>query len=207
MAFELMTEVPSLLREGYVMYFDDKWAKEWAKKYFRVEIAQQMEYHTSRIVAPGTSAPANQDISFDKPAGGGVSNTYMSLLPESSETVYEILMGIKGLVLVYPRYNDRYFLQLEVTGVQPDLTNSLLRFLGCYTHEHSPYYAPKLREHTVTDQTPTVLRLFNPFVNDETIDLRFIVNRCKVVEVAEADLTDQERRAARKIRHFNSYIW
>lgn len=207
MAFELLTEVPRLLREGHVMHFSVKWPSDWAGKYFRVDIAQQMEYHVHRIVAPGTSAPANQDISFDKPAGGGVSNAYISLLPESDETVYEMLMGIKGVVLVYPRYNDEYFLKLEVSGVHPDLTNVDLRFLGGYGQAHSPYYAPKLREHTVTDQTPPVLRLFNPVMNDEAIDLVFTVNRCKVSEVTEASLSAEERRVAREIRHFATYIW
>ena len=207
MAFELMTEVPSLLREGYVLHFSDMWDKDWAKKYFRVEICQQMEYHVHRIVAPGTAAPANQDLSFDAPSGGGVSNTRLSLLPESEKSVYEMLLGIKGLVLVYPMYNDKYFNELETTGVHPDLTNVDLRFLGGYGQAHSPYYAPKLREHTIKDQTPPVLRLFNPLVRNEVIDLVFTINRCKVIEVTESSLSEQDRRAARQVRHFQTYIW
>ena len=205
MAFELLTDVPSLLREKHVMHFSEKWDVKWAGKYFRVEVAQQMEYHVHRIVAPGTSAPANQDLSFSPPAGGGVSNTRLSLLPDSPDTVYEMLLGIKGLVLILPMYNDRYYLRLEESGAHPDLTNVDLRFLGNYGQAHSPYYAPKLREYTVKDQTPLVLRLFNPLMNDEAIDIVFTVNRCKVAPLAAP--TEEERRIAREIRHFATYIW
>lgn len=207
MAFELLTEVPSLLREGHVMHFSEKWDNDWAQKYFRVVLAQQIQYDVHKIVPPGTSAPSQQDLSFLAPAGGAVSHTRLSLLPKSSQTVYELLLGIKGLVLAFPMYNDKYFLELEETGVHPDLTNSMLRFLGYYSQTHSPYYAPKLREYTVEGQTPPVLRLFNPMVNDEMIDLIFIVNRCKVTQVSEASLTEQERRVVREIRHFSIFIW
>lgn len=207
MAFELLTEVPNLLREGHIMHFSEKWDDKWAKKYFRVELAQQMQYDVHKIVPPGTAAPSQQDLSFSAPAGGGVTHTRLSLLPESNSTVYEMLFGFKGLVLLFPRYNDKYFLELETTGVHPDLTNSMLRFLGYYSQTHSPYYAPKLREFTVKDQAPPVLRLFNPMITDEMLDITIIVNRCKVETVAEAALTEQERRVAREIRHFSIFIW
>lgn len=207
MAFELLTEVPSLLREGHVVRFTEKWDKAWAKKYFRILIAQQIEYDVHRIVAPGTGSSSYQDISFDSPAGGGVSAAYLSLLPENPETIYEILIGFKGLCLAYPRYNNSYALKLETTQVLPDLTDDSLRFIGFYDEVHSPYYALKLREHTVKDQSPPELRLFNPMVNDEKFVMRFIVNRCKVEEVAVAALTEQEKRVAREIKHFSVFTW
>ena len=207
MAFELLTEVPRLLREKHIVHFSDKWPDKWAGKYFRVEVCQQFEYHVHRIVPPGTSAPAQQDISFGKPPGGSVSLTEISLLPENDKTLYEILLGIKGLVLVLPRYDEEYFLRLQTPGAQPTLTDIDLRFLGHYSHAQSPYYTPKLREHTVTAQTPPVLRLFNPLINDEMIDLVFTVNKCKVREEPVTAVTEEEKRVAREIRHFGTYTW
>lgn len=203
MAWERFIEAPSLLREGHVLRFSARWAKEWGDKYFKVSIAQQMEFERHWILTPSQT----YDISFDAPAGGSVAANRLSLLPESSKTVYEILLGLKGLPVVFPRYNDSYFLKLETTGVLPDATDVNLRFLGFYAQHHSPYEKPLLREHAVKDQTPPNLRGFNNTSLDERLVLRFIINRCKVEEVRERDLSEQERRLARKIHHFEDYIW
>ncbi len=203
MAFELLTEVPSLLLPKHVVHFSAGWPDKWAEKYFRVLLAQQFEYEVHRILSPSQ----HYDIEFSAPAGGGVSAAYISLMPMSGETLYEILMGLKGLPVVYPRYNNEYYLKLETTGVYPKYDDSALRYLGYYDQTHSPYYAPKLREYTVKDVSPPQLRLYNNMSEDERLVLRFVMNRCKMAEVAEADLTDQEKRLAREIKHFSVFTW
>ena len=143
-----------------------------------------------------------------KPAGGGVSDTYLSLLPESSQSLYEVLMGIKGLMTVFPRYNNSFFLKLETAGCVPDPTDSRLKLLGGYSVDDSPYRAPRLREHTVKDQTPPQLRLFNSLRDNDKVVLHFIVNRCRVEEIKNlGTLTEQERRVAREIKYFEVFTW
>jgi len=205
MAWELLTEVPLLLKEKQILHFSEGWGSDWADKWFRAVISHPMEYDVHRIVQAGTGN--TQDLDFDKPSGGGVSATYLSLLPESEQTIYEILLGIKGLVFVYPRYNNTYFLKLETTKVIPDVTDADLKFLGFYDERWSPYYAPRLREYTVEDQTPPVLRLYNPMPDDERCVLRFIVNRLKVIQVDPADLSEQDKSRAREVKHYSDYIW
>lgn len=203
MAIELLTEIPSLLRPGYVVRFSASWEKEWASKWFRVLRTQQIKFDVPRIV----DAAGTLDLDFSAPAGGGVGNTNISLLPESSKSIYEIVIGLKGLIAVYPRYNNSYFLKLEATGVLPDVTDANLRWLGFFDQDDSPFAQSRLREYTVKDQTPPVLRLYNQHGQTEKLVLRFICNRCRVEEVAESQLTEAERRLARHIEHFDLFTW
>jgi hypothetical protein len=205
MAFELLVETPPLLKEGHIVHFGPGWATERQGKTYRVEVAQQMEYDVDRIVSPGSGSTSYQDVSFDKPATGKVSNDYISLLPISPDSLFELLIGIKGLVYAYPRYNNAYFLKLEASGAIPDLTDADLAFLGFYDHIQTPYYSPTLREYTVKDMEAPVLRLYNPMIEDEKVILRFIVNRLKVKEIR--DPSDQEMKVAREIRHFSAMKW
>lgn len=205
MAWELFAETPGLLRTGHVVHFSEKWAKEWAGKWFKVLLGQPISYDVTKIVAPGSGN--TYDLDFGAPAAGDVSATYLSLLPTSPHTVYEILMGIKGLVAIYPRYNNSYWLKLETALCVPDPTDSRRKFLGAYRSIDSPYYEPRLRVHTIKDQTPPQLRLFNDFSMDESSIMRFIVNRCKVEEVYEGAISEQERRVAREVKHFDIFTW
>ena len=67
MAFELLTEVPSLLREGHFVYFDGGWPTAKDKNWFQVERTQQIKLDIPRIVSDGSSIA----IDFSPPAGGG----------------------------------------------------------------------------------------------------------------------------------------
>jgi hypothetical protein len=203
MAWERFTETPALLREGHYLHFLGPWDDNWKNGYFQVVLCQQIDVERAWDIAK----TQQYEVSFESPATGGFSANRLSLIPENGETVYEILMGIKGLPIAYPRYNNRYFLQLETTSCLPDPTdtNHRAKWLGYFSQKTSPFGNPLLREYTIKDQSPPSLELFNDFVGTEHIGLRFIVNRCRVKKV-EA-LTEEQRRRAREIQHFSSFIY
>ena len=178
MAVELLTEVPSLLREGHFVFFEGGWPDAKDGKWFQVQRAQQIKLDIPRIVSSGSSI----DLDFAAPSNGGLTDLNLSLLPTSVNTFYEILIGMKGNPFMYPMYNNTYFQKLEVTNVYPDTGDRNLRYLGFFDEFDSPFEAPRLREHVVKDQQPPVLRLYNDQILDEVLIIRFIINRCRLVE-------------------------
>lgn len=205
MAFELLTETPGLLRVGHVLRFDGSgWDEKYADKWFRVAQAQQIKYDISRVISANTS----RDLDFASPAGGGVSDTALSLMPDKEDTLYEQLWGIRGTPLVYPMYENRYFLQLEITRVAPDTGDERLRYLGFYDQNDSSLAMPRVREYVVKVNNGTpVLRLYNDFDLDELMILRVVVNRVRLEKKAEADIPENIRPMARIIRHHRSFSW
>ena len=203
MAFELLTEVPSLLREGHFVFFDGGWAPESHKdqQWFQVQRAQQIKLDIPRIVTAGSSI----DLDFGAPSGGGIGDTNLSLLPTKSDTLYEMLLGLKGLPLAYPMYNNSYFQKLEVTNVTPDTSDRNLRYLGFYDELDSPFEAPRLREYVVKDQQPPVLRLYNDQTLDEVLIIRFIINRCRLV--ATPSRTEEMRRLGRVAKYHEWFVY
>ena len=201
MAFELLTEVPSLLREGYFVHFRGGWPAEKDQQWFQVERAQQIKLDIPRIVTAGSSI----DLDFSAPAGGGIADLNLSLLPTSNNTLYELLMGLKGLPLVYPMYNNTFFQKLEVTNVVPDTGDRNLRYLGFYDELDSPFEAPRLREYVIKDQQPPVLRLYNDQVSDEVLIIRFILNRCRIVPAPQPQ--EDIRRVARVAKYHDWFKW
>jgi len=200
---ELLTETPPLLKEGHIVHFSKEWNDDWSEKFFKVVKAKQVEYDVNRILSPGS---ANiKDVSFEAPQGGGVSSLKISLLPVGSKTMYEILIGIKGTPKVYPRYRNKYFLDLEETGCIPDPSDVDLSALGFYDSEKSPWYAPRVREYTVVNQEPPHLLLFNPFQDDEKIVLNFIVNQCLLAPVQQASGIDA--KVAREVNYHKVLTW
>lgn len=201
MAFELHTSTPSLLREGQWIQFVGGWPEAKDNKWFRVDRAQQLRFDVPRIVLSGASI----DLDFSVPAGGGVGNTNLSLIPQKVETVYEMLLGLKGLPLIYPMYNNSYYLKLEATSVVPDTGDANLRYLGNYDEDDSPLEAPRLREHVVKDQQPPVLRLYNDGFVDEPVVLRFIINKLYVT-LAPA-MSEEMRQRGRIVRYHTMMSW
>jgi hypothetical protein len=203
MAFELLTEVPSLLREGHFVFFDGTWPAATAKdqKWFQVQRAQQIKLDIPRIVSAGSSI----DLDFTAPTGGGIGDTNLSLLPTSGDTLYEMLVGLKGLPFVYPMYNNSYYQKLEVTNVSPDTGDRNLRYLGFYDELDSPFDAPRLREHVVKDQQPPVLRVYNDEIFDDVLIIRFIINRCRIVQIPQR--SDDVRRVARVAKYHQWFIY
>jgi len=201
-AFELLVDTPPLLRKGQYITFTGGWPEASLKKegdWFRVTAAQQVKYDVNRLVASGSSL----DLSFEIPAGGDVSNTALSLLPMSSETCYELLIGLKGNCLVYPMYDNSYFLRLEATNVIPDTSLERRRYLGNYDEDDSPFERPRLREHVVKDQVPPVLRVYNDMFTDEPMIFRFWVNRLRLEKVARP--AEDIVRVARIADYFRAF--
>ena len=198
MSWELHMQTPPLLKEGQYIKFLGDWPAQGDTlngRWFKVDLAQQVKFDVNRIIPTGSSI----DLDFSKPAGGGFSETQLSLLPERQGNVFELLLGFKGLPLVYPQYNNTFFLKLESTQVIPTLTNERGRYLGFWDEDDSPFDAPRLREYTVKDQEPPVLRIYNDMVDDDRIVLRFIVNRLKLVEVTLP--SDDIQRVARVAKY------
>ena len=193
MAVELLTETPSLLKEGHAVFFEGGWPSASGKdsKWFRVTRAQQLKLDIPRIVSAGSSI----DLDFVAPAGGGITDLNLSLLPTHDDTLYEMLLGLKGLPFMYPMYNNSYYQKLEVTNVVPDTGDRNLRYLGFYDELDSPFEAPRLREHVVKDQQPPVLRVYNDQIGDEVLIVRFIINRCRIIETEPP--SEPIRRVAR----------
>lgn len=203
MAWELLTETPPLLREGHILRFIGAWPDRYKDRWFRADLSQQIKYDVTRIVGAGTSF----DVDFRSPSGGGVSDSQVSLLPERQNTVYEILLGLKGNPLVYPQYNNSFYLKLEVTGVLPTLTHSQLRYVGFYDEDDSPVESPRLREYTVHDQEPPVLRLYADTDLDERLTMRFIVNRLLITEIDKSQLSADLQSRARVAKYHNLFTY
>jgi len=203
MAWELLTSTPALLREGHYIFFTGGWPSATGKdnRWFQVERAQAIKYDVNRNVA----AAASIDLDFVVPAAGGVAELSLSLMPQSQDSLYELLLGIKGNPLVYPMYNNSYYLKLEATNVVPDTAGERLRYLGFYDEDDSPMTMPRLRDHVTKDQQPPVLRVYNDMFVEERIVLRFIVNRLKLMEVGPPP--EDIQRVARIAKYHSWYIY
>ena len=203
MALELLMETPALLREGHYCFFEGGWPDSTGKnrKWYQVERAQQIKLDIPRIVTAGSSI----DLDFSAPAGGGIGDLNLSLLPTNGDTLYEMLLGLKGLPTLYPMYNNSYYQKLEVTLVAPDTGDRNLRYLGSYDELDSPFAAPRLREHVVKDQQPPVLRLYNDQTLDEALIIRIIINRCKLVQASPPP--EETRRVARIAKYHAWFNW
>jgi len=201
MALELLTETPRLLQDGHYVAFEGGWPTSTGKdnKWFRVERAQQIKLDIPRIVSSGGSI----DLDFSAPSGGGIGDLNLSLIPTGGDTLYELLIGMKGNVFMYPMYNNSYFQKLEVTNVAPDTGDRNLRYLGFFDENDSPFEAPRLREHVVKDQQPPVLRLYNDQTVDEPLVVRFIVNRCRLVP---ANTPSEDLRRVARIAKYHSWF-
>lgn len=191
MAVELLMETPALLREGHYIFFDGGWPDAKDQKWFQVQRSHQVKLDIPRIVSTGASI----DLDFSAPAGGGLADLNLSLLPTVGDTLYELLIGLKGNVFVYPMYNNSYFQKLEVTNIVPDTGDRNLRYLGFFDESDSPFESPRLREYVVKDQQPPVLRLYNDQIIDEALVIRFIINRCRLAQAANPP--EDIRRVAR----------
>ena len=201
---ELLVDTPMLLKEGHIVHFSEGWRNEKEKKFFKVLTTQQLTYDVIRIVSPGN---ANiQDIDFEAPNQGGVSDAYISMLPVNTKTMYECLIGFKGICMVYPRYGNRYQLQLEESQCLPTPSDTTyLAWMGYFDSVQSPYFAPKVRVYTLKDQEPPHWYLFNPYQDDEKIVIRNVVNKC-LLELLPTP-SEQEKRVAREVTYYTKFIW
>ena len=152
-----------------------------------IEKTRQVIFEVPIIVPPpGTTAPYDMVI-LD------LSNTDkgLKLYPEKRETMYEILIGMKGsdrvlTYISYKRPEDIVFGKLEKVTMRtiPDPTNPL-RYLYKLTVHDSPYLQPKLRIHTFKDMQPIYLVLLNDDKDNryQKVVFRFFINLCKIRKV------------------------
>ncbi|MEM1551568.1 MAG: hypothetical protein QXH03_02725 [Candidatus Bathyarchaeia archaeon] len=198
--FELLATPEELLKENYYVYFTSgRWTPEnpWAEKFYVIELTQQIPFELAFIL----NSAQKHTLDFDD----------SGLIPKSTKTLYEILIGLKGQnILFYPRIpSTDYYLKLEKSGFVPDPEDVVKRFLGCYVEDDSPYRAPKLRTYTIKDMEPPVLEIYNNGPEPEKTVVRFIVNRCKLAPVDPE--TERKLRAKqlpyRVIKHYTQMVW
>ena len=196
MTIRLFTVTPELLKPRYVVHFSGGFKKEWAGRYFRVTRVQQLGHEKHRIIGSNTSHDI--DLSAELADHGG-------LYPDLPTSLYEILIGWKPKqALMYPRLpTTDYFQKLEMTGWIPDPTNDQLRYVGEFSSVDSPHDQPTLRIHTIKDMAALALRFYVDSPEDEKVVVRFIINRCQVLEVKYEDLTEKEKAAVREIYHYS----
>ena len=86
MAIELLTETPSLLREGHSIFFDGGWPSTTGKNktWFQVQRTQQIKLDIPRIVSAGSSI----DLDFSAPASGNIGDLNLSLVPVSGDILF-----------------------------------------------------------------------------------------------------------------------
>jgi len=82
---------------------------------------------------------------------------------------------------------------------KPILPSAVLRYLGAYDEISTPYANPRLRLHVVKDQEPMILRIYNDSFESDKIVLRALVNKCKLAEISEAEVTNEIKAVARDI--------
>ena len=193
--FELLSVQEPLLKESWYLYFTKGWGidgKIIEDRFYEVDLTQQIGYDIARIIAVGST----YDVVF----------LDQGLVPENPWTLYEVLMGLKGNVLMYPRLpSTDWYLKLEKSGFVPDPTDAAKRYIGAYVEADSPYDKPKLRAYTIKDLEPPVLRLYTDSIEHEKAVLRFMVNRCKLKTVNAE--TEKRLRAKqlpfREIKHYS----
>jgi len=195
MSIELLAIPEPLLKERFYVYFTKGW-KELGDKFFEIKVTQQIPREVWKILDVGkTHDLVLKDEGF---------------IPENPKTLYEVYVGLKGNVLLYPRLpSTKYFLALEKSGFVPNPADDELRYLGAYTEADTPYDEPRLRFYAVKDMEPPVFRLYCDSIEPEKAVLRFIVNRCRIEPVTpEIEKALRAKKIPYKeIKHYTRMIW
>jgi len=185
------------LKKGYYVYFSPNWGPEAVKgKYFEVERTHQIHWKTYTIVATGKVFSVKLDD--------------IGLVPENPKTLYEILCGFKGALLLYVYWpSTDPFQRLEKPGFRPDPADATLRYLGCFTQDDTPFAEPRLREYTVKDMSPILYLWANESIEPEKVVNRFMVNRCllRPLEPAEVEEIRKKRIPVRYVPHYKDNVW
>jgi len=176
------TEIPTT-RPKVLLY--DQWVKFSDKfpgglnhvkgKYMRVAKQVQVTYPVTRIIKENCYV----DIDLSNEDGAE------RLFPESTENLYEILIGLRpGHWWVMPYFpTDQPVYRLDYPTMTPLVSDAKLRYLGNIRPEDSPADDPVLRLYAMYKLKPVILRM----VVDAGIDyakcsLLFNINRCHMEE-------------------------
>lgn len=183
---------PHLLVQDDTLEFSPSWPDEiyQSGKYFRVVRAQPITYDKFWII----DADNSFDFRLDEDTG---------LLPTSKEdTIYQVLIGIKGDVLLYPLWPEgKYQNQLQKVGMRSYPSKIEKRYLGGYDATDSPFEDPHLVDFLVKNMNPLVYRLYNDSIVPEKVVLRFKVNKLQVEELGG------RKEGMREVYHASDYKW
>jgi len=188
----------------FVGSYPEYWQKRVAGKYFKILRTQQIAYDRAYILHPGSTDPTTYLYSLDF-AGDDATAQELGLYPDDDASLYEILVGMKsssGSTLAYPRYPmNEWFETLEEGRFIPNQTSDNFRYLSPFNEEISPADRPQVRFHTIKEEESVGVLLYNDAPEDNKVVLNFLVNRCLMSEVSEAELTEKELERARELHH------
>lgn len=193
---EYIVELEPLLKVGQYVLFSKGWREEVRNKVFEVLAAQQIPRSIYAIISSGGT------YSISLKARGFV--------PESPESLYEILFKFRGTNLIlYPKFpSTDYYLKLEKSGYSPNPSDPDLRYLGGFTEED--FERGRLREYTVyiNWQPEIVYDIYNDSPADEHFRLDAIVNRVKLTDVSpDVQKKVIESGRYRFITHYEAVRW
>lgn len=196
---------PKFLQDGHIVYFSPAFdvakVREYAGKYFMISEPQVVSYDRSYII-PRTNYV---DIDLHNSA------TTESIYPYHGMELSEVLMAYRGQnMLIYPIIPppDWYMNKLGYTGKIPRITDTDLRYLGCYKEADS-YYDEEEPEETVMkirfmflpDLVALVLRAYNDSASaHEKLVIHFLINRCSLEELPSP--TEEQKRVARQVLYY-----
>ena len=203
---KLFVDTPRLLQEGHIVHISKEFradTKDFADKYFRIYNPQQVAFDLHWILPSGSNPPAIVGVADDykdvilSNAETGKENLY----PDTETELNEILVGFAGDVLVHPMIpGSRYFHKLAYTGMIPELTDDVKRYIGPWKPVDSPYYEPKLRFSFLYKLTPLKLRLYVDSPNTyEKVIIRLLINRCDIEKITP---TQEEISKARQVKYY-----
>jgi len=194
---ELLVLPEPLLKRGYYVHFSKNWHELFADKYFVIGPTQQIAHKLHRIINQGKE----HDIDLEE----------VGLIPTNPETLYEILAGFKGNLLLYPRLpSTDWYLKLEKSGFVPVPDDDVKRYIGCYTQEDMPYDKLLFREYTVKEMETPMYRFYNDSTEPEKLVLRLVVNRCHLIrELTKEEVEEiiRKRIPVREIPHYKDMVW
>ncbi|MCD6407235.1 hypothetical protein J7L81_05135 [Candidatus Aerophobetes bacterium] len=170
-----------LVNTGMYVYFKGGWGETGkGEKVYRVRSVQRFSRYASKIIKRWSY----DDFDLSNASGG------LGMYPENMLSMYELAIGMKGDTLLYVRLpSTRYFNMLEKSGFEPAEDLSENKYVGPYTKADIPFDAnpPVLRIVTVKNLDTIVLRAYADSFEDEKTVLRFVVNRCRLEEIKDAD--------------------
>ena len=192
---EILIRPEPFLKPRQYVYFTSSWNIERvAGKFFEVVRTQQLTYEKAIILQE------NNYYTFTMNEDSG-------LLPDRTNTLYEMYIGIKGNVLMYIRWpSTDYFMRFEKAELKPAEPERLStdvdkRYISVIDQTISPYDKPRYREYTIKEMEPIALVFFNDSIDDEKVVLRFLVNRCMLVE------TEEKPEKFRIIPFYTDFKW
>lgn len=160
----------------------------WVK--FSDGFPEQLSYVKGKTMRIDKQAQVTYELSYKlkeacyKDINLSNEDTGVKLYPDSSENLYELIIGLKpGNYYMIPYFPaDIPIYRLDYPTMTPLVSDSSLKYLGNVKPSDSPAENPTLKLYLVYQLKPIILRL----VSDDGVDyekctLQFTVNRCRMV--------------------------